>query len=49
MIVWRIVTARIATLTEIDTSWCLDDILDANAVLDYQAAAQAEAQRRAKK
>lgn len=38
MMVWRIVLSKIATLEEIDTSWCLDDILDANAVLDYQDA-----------
>lgn len=42
--VWRIVTARVATLHEIDSAWSLDDMLDATAVLDYQAAAQ-EAQR----
>ena len=40
MMVWRLVTARVATLTEIDSAWSLDDMLDANAVLDYQAAAQ---------
>lgn len=40
MMVWRLVLAKVATLEEIDRSWSLDDILDANALLDYQAAAQ---------
>jgi hypothetical protein len=46
--VWRLVTMKVATLTEIDTAWSLDDILDANAVLDYQAAAQELAEKRAR-
>ena len=37
---WRIVTAKIATLTEIEEHWNIDDILDANAVLDFQHASQ---------
>jgi len=40
MMVWRLVIERVATLTEIDSAWSLDDILDANAVLDYRAAQQ---------
>lgn len=45
MVVWRLVLGQIATLEEIDRSWSLDDVLDANALLDYQAAAQ-EASRK---
>lgn len=35
MLVWRIVKEGLATLTEIETSWSLDDIRRAEAVLDY--------------
>lgn len=43
--VWRLVLAKIATLDEIDTSWSIDDVFDANAVLDYQQAAQSIANK----
>jgi hypothetical protein len=43
--VWRLVAAKVATLTEIDTAWSIDDIFDANAVLDYQQAARALANK----
>ena len=46
---WRLVTAKVATLSEVDSAWSLDDILDANAVLDYQAAAQELAAKGAKR
>lgn len=46
---WRIVTARVATLEEIESSWCVDDIFDANAVLDFQDAAKAMANEQANK
>jgi len=42
--VWRLVMAKVATLTEIDTHWSIDDILDAGAVLDMQHHAQQQAQ-----
>lgn len=29
--------AKMATLTEIETSWSLDDVLRGNAILDMQA------------
>jgi len=38
------VAAKIATLTEIETHWSIDDILDAGAVLDMQHHAQHQAQ-----
>ena len=40
---WRLVTAKVATLTEIDGNWSIDDIYDANAVLDFQQAAANQA------
>lgn len=38
-----------ATLREIDEHWCIDDLADANLVLDLQAEADARAMREAKK
>lgn len=38
--VWRLVVSKVATLEEIDRDWSLDDVLDGNALLDYQAAAR---------
>ena len=32
--VWRLVTRRIATLHEIETHWSINDLFDANEVLD---------------
>ena len=32
-------------MTEIDTAWSLDDILDGTAVLDYQDALRAQADK----
>jgi hypothetical protein len=40
MMAWRLVLSKVATLEEIDRAWSLDDMLDCNALLDYQAAAQ---------
>lgn len=37
---WRLVTNKIASLHEIESHWSLDDILDANEVLDIQQEAQ---------
>jgi hypothetical protein len=34
MRVWRVVAEGMATLTEIRQSWTIDDVLDANDVLD---------------
>lgn len=31
---WRIVEGHIATLTELETTWTIDDLLRANAYLD---------------
>lgn len=47
---WRVVTERIATLTEVETSWSLADLYDANDALDAIADAQrAESERQAAK
>lgn len=35
---WRLITAQVATLQELETWWSLDDIYRANAVLDLQGA-----------
>jgi len=40
------VKARLATLTEIMTSWSLIDLFEANAVLNAFEAAEAKAQER---
>lgn len=37
MAVWRLVREKMATLTEIETSWSYDDIMRALAVLDYES------------
>ena len=34
---WRLVLDRIATLEEIERSWNFNDIMKANALLDYRA------------
>ncbi len=34
MLVWRLVKNGMATLTELETTWSIDDVLRANAVLD---------------
>lgn len=39
--VWRIVLARIATLSEIQSGWTLADVADANEYLDLQEQANA--------
>lgn len=36
--IYRLVFAGMATYTEIVTSWSLDDVLKANAVLNYKEA-----------
>jgi len=36
---WRLVTGKIATLSEIEASWSFDDVVRANALLDYQQSA----------
>lgn len=35
MLVWRLVTRRVATLAEIEGSWSFLDLQKANAMLDY--------------
>lgn len=37
-----------ATLEELETTWSLDDLLRANAVLDFRAEVEAEAMKAAK-
>jgi hypothetical protein len=37
-----------ATLNELETTWSLDDLLRANAVLDFRAEVEAEAIKKAK-
>lgn len=46
---WRLVTARFATLREIETSWTLSQILAANEILTYQTEAEELAHEAAKK
>lgn len=43
---WRPVTARIATLHEIDTHWSIDDLADAHEALDIKTEAEAKAAKR---
>jgi hypothetical protein len=35
--IWRLVESRIVSLTEIESTWSLDDVLRANTVLDIKA------------
>jgi len=35
-LVWRLVLSRISTLTELDSSWSLDDLIRANLALTLQ-------------
>lgn len=46
---WRLVIGKVATLAEIDTHWSLDDMLDANAVLDMQDHGQWLEQKKAER
>jgi len=39
--VWRVVLSGKATLTEIETQWSLDDLMDANEALDVRAEIEA--------
>jgi len=39
--VWRLVIENVATLEEIDRSWCLDDIAKMNALLDHKKFSEA--------
>ena len=43
MPVWRVVQRRWATLEEIERSWSIDDLSKANALLEYEADATAQA------
>jgi hypothetical protein len=47
--VWRLVTAKVATLQEIRSSWYLEDIRDGNEALDALAEAEAELAERSKR
>jgi len=47
--VWRVIKAGLATLREIDEHWCINDLADANLVLDLQAEADARAMKEARK
>ncbi len=44
-LVWRLWEAGKVTLEEIDRSWSLEDVLDANEVLDAYEEARMEASR----
>lgn len=47
---WRVVTERVATLTEVETAWSLADLFDANDALDAIAdARRADSERQAAK
>lgn len=43
---WRLVAEGVATLTEIETRWSIDDVADANTVLDALEDARARAAKR---
>jgi len=39
--IWRVITSKIATKTEIEEHWTLSDIADANEALDIEGEMQA--------
>lgn len=41
--IWRLIDRRMATLTELETVWSLDDVMRANAVADISDTIQAMA------
>jgi len=47
--VWRVVRAGYATLSEVYSSWSLQDLLEANIVISEVERAEQEANRRAQK
>lgn len=36
MLCWRLVISKVATKKELDECWTVDDILKANAILDFK-------------
>lgn len=36
-VVWRLILEKVATLSEIETLWSLDDVMRANALLDMKS------------
>ena len=36
MLIWRVVIAKIATLTELRTTWSFRDLIDANIILNLK-------------
>lgn len=50
LVVWRLVTEKVASLQEIDEHWCIDDVFKANAMLDLKIAiSDAQAKKQAKR
>ena len=47
--IWRLVFERLATLNALETSWSLDDVYRANALLDMKDDLAEEEKRRMKK
>ena len=45
---WRLVIGGVATLTEIETHWSIDDLVSANEALDAKLEAEAAASNRGK-
>jgi hypothetical protein len=43
--VWRLVVERVASLTELETTWSIDDVLDAADALEAVHRAEHEAAR----
>lgn len=41
--IWRLVVEKVATLTEIKTSWSIEDVYTACEAIDYMAASEAGA------
>lgn len=46
--IWRLILEKIVTLTELETTWNLDDVMRANALLDMRLDLAEDARRRAK-
>jgi len=50
LVVWRLVTEKVASLQEIDEHWCINDVFKANAMLDLKIAiSDAQAKKQAKR
>jgi len=39
-VIWRVVFENIASLQEIETFWSIDDLMEANSIIDYRETLQ---------